>query len=79
MQKYLVDGLLSVATHNGVHRLVFYELSETESPQAQPRLELAIPESALPSIVETLASLANHEPGSHVFTSPIVFDEREAA
>jgi hypothetical protein len=30
--KYLVDGLLSVTTHNGIHRLMFYELEGAESP-----------------------------------------------
>ena len=56
--KYLVDGLLSVTTHNGVHRLMFYELEGAESPQARPYIELAIPASAMPSIAEAITSLA---------------------
>jgi hypothetical protein len=55
--KYLVDGLLSLTTHNGVHRLIFYELSEADSPR--PYVELAIPAPVMHSIVETITSMLN--------------------
>jgi hypothetical protein len=55
--KYLVDGLLSVATHNGVHRLTFYELSGPEAPPSQPCVEIDILAPALDSLLdETRAS-----------------------
>jgi hypothetical protein len=60
--KYLVDGLLSVATHNGVHRLTFYELSGPEAPLSQPCVEIDIPAPALDSLLETLTSLTKHAP-----------------
>jgi hypothetical protein len=60
--KYLVDGLLSVATHNGVHRLTFYELSEAEAPQSQPYVEIDIPAPALDCLLETLISLTKYAP-----------------
>jgi hypothetical protein len=57
--KYLVDGLLSLITHNGVHRLMFYELSGADSPKARPYVELAIPAAVMHSIVETITSMPN--------------------
>ena len=57
--KYLVDGLLSLTTHNGVHRLIFYELSGADSPEARPYVELAIPAAVMHSIVETITSMLN--------------------
>jgi hypothetical protein len=56
--KYLVDGLLSVTTHNSVHRLMFYELSGMDPPEPRPYLEVEVPAPVMHSIVEILASLA---------------------
>ena len=55
--RYLVDGLLSVATHNGVHRLKFYALVGSESPQAQPNVEIAIPETSIGPIMQTMTRM----------------------
>jgi hypothetical protein len=63
--KYLVDGLLSVTTHNSVHRLMFYELSGMDPPEARPYLELAVPAPVMHSIVEIIASLANDVAPNH--------------
>jgi hypothetical protein len=66
--KYLVDGLLSLTTHNGVHRLIFYELAGADSPQARPYVELAIPAPVMHSIVETITSMPN---GAAPIDSPV--------
>jgi hypothetical protein len=68
--KYLVDGLLSVSTHNGIHRLMFYELVGADSPQARPYLELAIPAPAMPSIAEAITSLAERSAHLIFLASP---------
>jgi hypothetical protein len=49
--KYLVDGVLSVFTHNGVHRIVFHEL---QGINPHPCVELAIPVSVLPTILDAI-------------------------
>ena len=55
--RYLVDGLLSVATHNGVHRFKFYALVGSESPQAQPNVEIAISETSIGPIMQTMTRM----------------------
>ena len=57
--RYLVDGLLSASTHNGVHRLMLYTLSGTESPEAVAQVELLIPDQSMPSIVEDIDEMLN--------------------
>jgi len=59
--RFLVDGVLTLATHNGVHRLTFYALLGTESPQAEPCVEIAIPEAAMASIMETMSKMLSAE------------------
>jgi hypothetical protein len=66
---YFVDGLLSVATHNGVHRLVLFKLSGGEKGTAEPCVEIAVPDSAVRSIMETMGKLskgAQEKPPSEV-------------
>jgi hypothetical protein len=52
---YLVDGLLSVETHNGVHRLMFYRLSGAKTPEATPCVEIAIPDAAAKAIMDAMS------------------------
>jgi hypothetical protein len=49
--KYLVDGVLSVLTHNGIHRIIFHELQGTNP---RPYVELAIPVSVLPTVLDAI-------------------------
>ena len=50
-----IDGVSSIGTHNGVHRIVCYQLSESGKPQ--PNLELQIPAAAVRAFAEAIAKL----------------------
>ena len=56
---FFVDGLLSAASHNGVHRLVFFRLKGGESGAAEPCIEISLPEAAVKSVVETLIAFSS--------------------
>jgi hypothetical protein len=49
------DGLATISTHNGVHRLVWYKLTSDGKPEQV--LELIIPASSLDGIIEALSRL----------------------
>jgi hypothetical protein len=59
---YYVDGLLSVGTHNGVHRLIFYKLSGADSPKAEPCVEVDIPANVMRSVIETMMAMSKTAP-----------------
>lgn len=50
-----VDGVSSVATHNGVHRITFFRLAADGKPH--PEVELIIPASATNPIIDALGKL----------------------
>jgi hypothetical protein len=52
-EKIFVDGIQSIASHNGVHRVVFFQLIG-DGRQNEPVLELIIPASSVRSIGEAL-------------------------
>lgn len=55
---FLADGVSSCSTHNGIHRLVLFQLSKDAKPGEV--VEIAIPDRALRDIVNVLM---RHEQG----------------
>lgn len=51
----LVDGVSSVASHNGVHRITFFKL--TNDPKPEPVLELQVPAVTVAELVNLLGRL----------------------
>jgi hypothetical protein len=51
----LVDGISTVATHNGVHRVTWFKLTSDQKPE--PICELMIPASAVQGVVAALSKL----------------------
>lgn len=52
---FLADGVSSSATHNGIHRIVLFQLSKDAKPTET--VEIAVPDKALKDIVEALSKL----------------------
>ena len=52
-QKIFVDGIQSIASHNGVHRVVFFNLVG-DGRSNEPVLELIIPASSIRAVGEAL-------------------------
>lgn len=50
---FLADGVSSSATHNGIHRIVLFQLSKDAKPTET--VEIAVPDKALKDIVEALS------------------------
>jgi hypothetical protein len=51
-----IDGISSIATHNGVHRIIFYKLTADQRPE--PTVELVVPDSSLRGIVDAMARVS---------------------
>ena len=52
----LVDGIVSIGTHNSVHRIVCYRLTAENTPE--PAIELIIPADSLPGFISALTRLS---------------------
>lgn len=52
---FLADGVSSSATHNGIHRIVLFQLSKDAKPTET--VEIAVPDKALKDIVEALSKV----------------------
>jgi hypothetical protein len=52
-EKVFVDGIQSIASHNGVHRVTFFKLV-ADGKQNEPVLELIIPATCVRSLGEAL-------------------------
>jgi hypothetical protein len=52
----LVDGIMSIGTHNNVHRIVCYRLTAENKPE--PAIELIIPAASLPGFIGALSRLS---------------------
>lgn len=52
---FLADGVSSSATHNGIHRIVLFQLSKDAKPTET--VEIAVPDKALKDVVEALSKL----------------------
>jgi hypothetical protein len=50
---FLADGVSSSATHNGIHRIVLFQLSKDAKPTEI--VEIAVPDKVLKDIVEALS------------------------
>ena len=57
----LVDGIVSVGTHNNVHRIVCYRLTAENKPE--PAIELIIPADSLPGFIAALTRLSGGAAG----------------
>lgn len=55
VDNYLVDGIQSVAIHNGIARIVFMRLDTNGKPL--PSVELNIPMNQVPSITTALSKV----------------------
>jgi hypothetical protein len=55
-QQAFIDGITSIATHNGVHRIVRYKL--TERGQPQPSVELLVPSTSVGEFVNAFSRLS---------------------
>jgi hypothetical protein len=69
----LVDGIVSIGTHNNVHRIVCYRLTAENVPE--PAVELIIPADSLPGFIAALTRLsgsasAQLSPASPVASAP---------
>ena len=51
--KVFIDGIQSIASHNGVHRIVFFQLVG-DGRQNESVLEMIVPASSMRSIGEAL-------------------------
>lgn len=51
---FLADGVSSCSTHNGIHRLMLFQLSKEGKPG--DTVEIAIPEQALKDFVDVLSA-----------------------
>jgi hypothetical protein len=71
----LVDGIVSIGTHNDVHRIVCYRLTAENKPE--PVIELIIPAASLPGFIAALTRLSG---GASVQAAPLagVASAREA-
>jgi hypothetical protein len=54
-----IDGISSVASHNGIHRVMCYSLDGEGKPEKS--VELIIPHASLFSVRDALAKLAGAE------------------
>jgi hypothetical protein len=61
----LVDGIMSIGTHNNVHRIVCYRLTAENKPE--PAIELIIPAASLSGFIGALSRLSG---GGTVHTGP---------
>ena len=52
---FLADGVSSSATHNGIHRIVLFQLSKDAKPTET--VEIAVPDKALKDIVDPLSGV----------------------
>lgn len=52
----LVDGIMSIGTHNNVHRIVCYRLTAENKPE--PAIELIVPAASLPGFIAALTRLS---------------------
>jgi len=52
----LVDGIMSIGTHNNVHRIVCYRLTAENKPE--PAVELIIPAASLSGFIGALSRLS---------------------
>jgi hypothetical protein len=53
----LIDGIVSIGTHNSVHRIVCYRLTAENKPE--PAIELIIPAASLPGFLTALTRLSD--------------------
>ncbi|MGD0143420.1 MAG: hypothetical protein ABSC92_09695 [Rhizomicrobium sp.] len=65
-----VDGIISIGTHNNVHRVVFYRLGAGDKPE--PALELIFPTSSLAGLVAALSQLTGGEAASRGTPPPAI-------
>lgn len=56
VKKVFVDGIQSIGSHNGVHRIVFFALVG-DGRQNEPVLELLMPANTVRSIADALSKL----------------------
>ena len=56
----LIDGIVSIGTHNGVHRIVCYRLTSENRPE--PAIELIVPADSLPGLIAALTRLSDSAP-----------------
>jgi hypothetical protein len=52
----LVDGISTIATHNGVHRIVMYRLGSDQKPEQV--IELQLPEKSTADVLAALGRLS---------------------
>jgi hypothetical protein len=52
----LIDGIMSIGTHNNVHRIVCYRLMAENKPE--PAIELIVPVASLPGIIAAISRLS---------------------
>lgn len=52
---HLADGVSSCSTHNGIHRLVLFQLTKDGKPS--DTVEIALPDRALKDVVDVLSRL----------------------
>ncbi|MGD0866303.1 MAG: hypothetical protein ABSA49_12180 [Rhizomicrobium sp.] len=57
-----VDGIVSIGTHNNVHRIVCYRLTSENQPE--PTLELIIPTASIAGFIAALTRLSGGAQGS---------------
>jgi hypothetical protein len=76
----LVDGIMSIGTHNNVHRIVCYRLTAENKPE--PAIELIVPAASLPGFIAALSRLSGAasaaEPAKGT-PSPVVMPARIAS
>jgi hypothetical protein len=53
----LIDGIMSIGTHNTVHRIVCYRLTAENKPE--PAVELIIPAASLSAFIGALSRLSD--------------------
>lgn len=53
---FLADGIATIASHNGVHRVTFYKLTSDQKPE--PAVELLLPEKAVAELAAALGRLS---------------------
>jgi hypothetical protein len=53
----LIDGIVSIGTHNNVHRIVCYRLTAENKPE--PAVELIIPAPSMPGFMAALSRLSS--------------------
>ena len=65
----LIDGIVSIGTHNNVHRIVCYRLTAENKPE--PAIELIIPAASLPGFIGALTQLSGAAPQSNPSPGPV--------